>query len=214
MKACQTACLWFLLLFFTINVAVIEGESLLGIVQYEKESEEQRDVLHAFQSQNNTNSNVSLEDNVLPLVLIVEYFWDEADLTNITFIAEIVENGSGVAEVILYYYFRPINGENGRSNFENATMSHLDGTLWRADVPFNPDSSVEILYRVSVTDNAGNINSNAFPAGLDPTGRKYYEYSKTGTRSFSGFTMTLLLVSGIAILLFRKHSRRRSHGAK
>jgi hypothetical protein len=152
-----------------------------------------------------TSFELSIEDHAPPRVIDVIYFWDEDDPTNITFIVEIQEYGSGVAAVILYYYFRPVSGtpttnetitttnpanesqllgsiflwtvlQNGEPDydFRNATMQSLNGTHWSVEVPFNPDSSVEILFIVAVTDQAGNSDPNAFPLGLDPTGRKSF----------------------------------------
>ncbi|MFX0117471.1 MAG: hypothetical protein ACFFB3_23190, partial [Candidatus Hodarchaeota archaeon] len=149
--------------------------------------------------------SLTVEDKAPPRVLDVVYFWDETDLTNITFYAQIVEDGSGVAEVLLYYYFRPGSGtpeanetatithstngsqllggtslfivvQNGEADYpwQSALMQPFNATYWIVEVPFDPDSSVEILYKIAVTDHAGNSNPNAFPLGLDPTGRKSF----------------------------------------
>ncbi|MHA2271974.1 MAG: DUF2341 domain-containing protein [Candidatus Hodarchaeales archaeon] len=142
--------------------------------------------------------NVTIRDQAPPRVLNAIYFWEEDNLANITFIAEIAEYGSGVAEVILYYYFGPVKGvpktsetpsslnsyadllsgayplaatQNSGDDYDwqIATMVPLNTTHWGVTVPFNPKSNADIIFRIFTSDNSGNSDSNAFPDGLDPS---------------------------------------------
>ncbi|MFQ5981005.1 MAG: hypothetical protein ACE5OZ_22930 [Candidatus Heimdallarchaeota archaeon] len=166
--------------------------------------------------------DLPIEDRAPPRVLNVIYFWDEDDLTNITFVAEIEEFGSGIAEVIIFYYFRsveevPSNTTTAPTNaswllggiylrsvvqnedaYQEAPML-FNGTHWIANVPFNPTTSVDILYRISVTDNAGNMDPNADPRGENPSGRLGFTFKEPGGVD-PEFVQQMLLIIAVAFL--------------
>ncbi|MFW9915457.1 MAG: DUF2341 domain-containing protein [Candidatus Thorarchaeota archaeon] len=160
--------------------------------------------------------NMTFTDQVPPRVLDVKYFWDEEDPVNITFIAEIGENGSEIVQVILYYYFRPVGstvmpnapalsqapnsrqllegrlhnvGQNGDS-YAEVIMIQLNDTHWIAEVPFAPDGDTEILYFFYVEDSAGNFNRRA--------------REETGTKQFllkGGGGLDLMFVLGLLAIV-------------
>jgi hypothetical protein len=101
---------------------------------------------------------------------------DDVNPTNLTFNADIEEYGSGIAEIILYYYYQPVNNSNGGEGAEVAqmeqnwceiSMNFLNSSegisRYAVTVPFvHNNSNVDILYYISTQDNEGNINTNAF----------------------------------------------------
>jgi hypothetical protein len=85
-------------------------------------------------------------------------------------------------------------------------MQPLNTTHWTISVPFNPDSNVEILYMIAVADNAGNSNPNAFPAGIDSSGRKSFTLQSpegldlmfvVGLLAIVGLVFAILSVVGV-----------------
>ncbi|UCE12855.1 MAG: hypothetical protein JSV04_11765, partial [Candidatus Heimdallarchaeota archaeon] len=113
-----------------------------------------------------------MEDEVAPRV-IDAYFEKDNDLNpkSLTFYAEIEEFGTGVDEIILYYYFQPYTEGSGASdiNWISSPMifqnrSNTDGIeFWALIVDFNHNNSnFEILYHISTSDHSGNENSLAF----------------------------------------------------
>lgn len=145
-----------------------------------------------------TTFNLTIEDKAPPRVSDAIYYWDDDNPVNITFEVEIMEKGSGIAEIIVFYAFSStgeipeaseapslFNGEgylfNGMRLFEmtqveknpynlpnNATLRHLHTSYWGITVPFNPKSDVDVLFTIFVMDNDGNSNSDTFPQGMDP----------------------------------------------
>ncbi|MFX0113530.1 MAG: hypothetical protein ACFFB3_03195, partial [Candidatus Hodarchaeota archaeon] len=171
--------------------------------------------------------NLTVEDHAPPRVLEVSYFWDDDDNpTNITFVAIIDEDGSGIAQVIIYYYFAPAgelptntttsnsdgswllgrillctlaqNNDLFEENKQEATMT-FNETHWVVSVPFRPKTDVDILYKMYVMDNDGNVNADAFLAGMDPSGRKGFTLKGEGGLD-PQFVQTILALFAVAFL--------------
>ncbi|MFX1512313.1 MAG: hypothetical protein ACFFCQ_06990, partial [Promethearchaeota archaeon] len=90
--------------------------------------------------------------------------------------------------------------QNGEDDIEwqNTAMEPINETHWGVTVEFNPKSDVEILFMISVADSLGNINTNAYPLGLDPEGRQKFKLS---TGMDPEFVRMILIVVGIAFVL-------------
>ncbi|UCG00869.1 MAG: DUF2341 domain-containing protein [Candidatus Heimdallarchaeota archaeon] len=113
----------------------------------------------------------TLEDKAPPRI-ITAYFIkdDEINPTNLIFFAEVVDYGSGIKEVILYYYFKPANDSNGgvgaeflqiEPNWLEAQMiyqdSNSDVSNYTVVVPFfHNNSNTDIIYRIYTEDVDGN----------------------------------------------------------
>ncbi|MFW9992574.1 MAG: LamG-like jellyroll fold domain-containing protein [Candidatus Odinarchaeota archaeon] len=127
----------------------------------------------------------TIEDEASPRVVIAGYFLDNVvNPSNVTFYAEIQEYGAGIDAVILYYYFRVASRENAASsngvagswnkkyyqetNYFNSTEMVFNGTHYVITVDFSPREDTEILFRIKVSDLAGNVNDNAYPQSLVP----------------------------------------------
>lgn len=97
--------------------------------------------------------------------------------TTITFFAEIIENDSGVEEILLHYYLEEVDTTNqgfGSSLRQipsepwlTTYMSFLESTgdfsVYSVTVPFSQNSSNwKIIYQISTADQYGNVNENAF----------------------------------------------------
>ncbi|MFX0151521.1 MAG: hypothetical protein ACFFAJ_12115, partial [Candidatus Hodarchaeota archaeon] len=127
--------------------------------------------------------NITIEDTAAPRVLDAFFVPNEdVNPTNLTFYAHIQEFGAGVSEINLQYYFESVDnsGHGGSAAFSNQNQinSWLNAQMifynittyqgeaiqvYRITVPFNQDStSWKVIYRVSTSDNAGNINPLAF----------------------------------------------------
>ncbi|MHA2497580.1 MAG: hypothetical protein ACXAEI_19090, partial [Candidatus Hodarchaeales archaeon] len=166
--------------------------------------------------------NMTITDQAPPRVLSVVYSWDEDNPVNITFIAEIEDNGSGVAQVILYYFFRPV----GSTTMPNGTTLNLtpnnsqlleggmlltvgqnekpwigvpmlsNGTHWISEVPFGPDADTEILYYFYVEDGEGNVN----PRAREEKGTKQYLLKGAGGLDLM-FVLGLLAVVALVFAI-------------
>ncbi|MFW9855154.1 MAG: DUF2341 domain-containing protein [Candidatus Thorarchaeota archaeon] len=118
--------------------------------------------------------NFTVRDEVAPRV--IDPYWvfdDNQNPTNLTFITGILEYGSNISEVLLYYYFKPVNasgnGGNGASMYQNGDYSYrmvemayhntsIDGIpTYQVVVPFDHNgTSREIIYYIVTTDSTGN----------------------------------------------------------
>jgi hypothetical protein len=160
--------------------------------------------------------NVTLEDEAPPRVLNA-YFEknDELNPTNLTFYAEVQDFGSGIAEVILYYYFRPSDelnqtGGNGAALLQDG-LDWLDASmtvqvtnetgqfiLYMVTVDFiHENSNLEIIYLISTEDEAGNNNPAAFDIRDFP---ERIEDQKFVYQS-PGLPEWVLLVAGLAVFV-------------
>ncbi len=112
------------------------------------------------------------EDKVAPRV-VNAYFEkdDEINPQTLTFYAEIEEYGSTINDVILYYYFKPVNEGSGAriSEWKASFMiyqnqSEINGNeIWVSTIEFlHNKSDLEIIYYISTSDSHGNENPTAF----------------------------------------------------
>lgn len=110
-------------------------------------------------------------------------------LGKITFYVNIVDYGSGIKNATIYYYFEEMNNNSTVSSNSNqnlklfafnknielpngykiAELTAINSTFYTVTVPFEANSSVNILYQISVFDNDNNANLNAYPLGLTPS---------------------------------------------
>ncbi|MHA2330301.1 MAG: hypothetical protein ACXACR_17410, partial [Candidatus Hodarchaeales archaeon] len=122
-------------------------------------------------------------------------FNDEVNPTNITFYTDIIDYGSEISNVSLFYYFKEFNSEGGSGssiseNWRNAKMAAISENegIFRYSITVLFDhnqTSREIIYFIQTTDALGNIgivydinndpdriNETRFtytPPGIDPT---------------------------------------------
>ncbi|MFX0088012.1 MAG: hypothetical protein ACFFAU_20330, partial [Candidatus Hodarchaeota archaeon] len=117
------------------------------------------------------NFNFTVEDKAAPRV---EYTgWRLNDLenpTNITFYANVTDYGSDIAEVLLYYYFRPYSEENASIGI-GASSQEIEWRIiemllhnttngvptYSVTVLFDHNNTNrEIIYKILTTDSSGN----------------------------------------------------------
>ncbi|MFW9777439.1 MAG: DUF2341 domain-containing protein [Candidatus Heimdallarchaeota archaeon] len=122
--------------------------------------------------------NIKIIDNAPPRVPNVQMIPnDETNPTNITFIADVEEHGSGVASVVLLYYLNPSTESNGgagasylqiedwieiQMEFQgvNSSTHYLE---YSVTVPFEHNGTDwQVIYRIQTFDNAGNSNPLAY----------------------------------------------------
>ncbi|MHA2165850.1 MAG: hypothetical protein ACXACB_02045, partial [Promethearchaeota archaeon] len=118
--------------------------------------------------------NFTVKDEVAPRVSEPRWiFDDETDPTNITFYAGVIDHGSEITSVTLYYYFNPVNAseENGNGastrqsvNYDYRTaemiyhnISDNGIPIYSIVVPFDHNgTSREIIYYIVSSDSSGN----------------------------------------------------------
>ncbi|MHA2388714.1 MAG: hypothetical protein ACXACW_08335, partial [Candidatus Hodarchaeales archaeon] len=118
--------------------------------------------------------NFTVKDEVAPRVSEPRWiFDDETDPTNLTFYAGVIDHGSEITSVTLYYYFNSVNAseENGNGasteqsvNYDYRTSKMIyhntsdDGILiYSITVPFDHNgTSREIIYYIVTLDSSGN----------------------------------------------------------
>ncbi|MHA2247834.1 MAG: hypothetical protein ACXADY_23005 [Candidatus Hodarchaeales archaeon] len=169
-----------------------------------------------FEIYTTDNFNITVEDTVAPRV-INAYFITNHDTnpTNITFYGEVQDFGSGVTNVILYYYFRPSietnqTGGNGATVLQEdldwleAPMTvQLDNKtgnfiLYMITVEFvHEKSNRDIIYRISTEDEDGNIN----PAAFDIRDYPQRIEDQRFIYQSPGLPEWVLLVAGLAVFV-------------
>jgi hypothetical protein len=161
--------------------------------------------------------NFTIKDKAPPRVVNPRWmFDDQLDPKNITFYADIIEYGSGITEVTLYYYFRLPEDTESSAVGIGASLLQSDVSEWRVvpmtlhnttggiptysiTVPFDHnETDREIIYRIETLDSAGN-SGIAYDIERDDPGRA----SETlFTFSPPGIDPTLVLVIvGITIFV-------------
>jgi hypothetical protein len=169
-----------------------------------------------FQIYTMVSFTLEVKDKAPPRVLNPSWkFDDDLNPNNITFYADIIEYGSEISEVTLYYYFRLFESTESSAGI-GATLYQVDDSEWRViqmtlhnttggiptysiTVPFDHNGTDrEILYRIETLDSAGN-SGIAYDIERDDPGRA----SETlFTFSPPGIDPTLVLVIvGITILV-------------
>jgi hypothetical protein len=166
--------------------------------------------------------NFTIEDKAPPRV-VDAFFTKNHDLypTNLTFYADIEEYGSGIAEVILYYFFEP--EENGGTG---ATLGQEENQWLTVPLVFESENAtgryrytvtveyvhnqqnMNILYLISTQDNDGNFNSSAFDIRNYPQRLEEQQiiYQPPGIPSWvlmvAGLSVVLILVGAIVYVKF------------
>ncbi|MFX0151905.1 MAG: DUF2341 domain-containing protein [Candidatus Hodarchaeota archaeon] len=116
-----------------------------------------------------------------PPQVIQAYFIpnDRLNPTNLTFYAEIKESGSGIEDIILFYYFEAViigdvitGSGSGLLQETDTQWLHIkmefykestNNYIYTALVPFPQNKGTwKLIYRIAVSDKNGNINENAF----------------------------------------------------
>jgi hypothetical protein len=164
--------------------------------------------------------NFTIEDNAPPRVTIAGFYYDQDNPTNITFYAILQDHGGGVDEVVLYYDFVIVEDENatngnGASNswrskylqvpsFPNSVLLIDNGTHYFATVPFNPNDTTDIFFRIQAIDALGNINDDAYPNGHDPlrVSELRYRPTITGLSLEQILPLVFILIIVAAIISF------------
>jgi hypothetical protein len=161
--------------------------------------------------------NLTIKDEALPRVLNPRWELDDAlTPTNITFYADIIEYGSEITEVTLYYYFRLPEDTESPAVGIGASLLQSDVSEWRVvpmtlhnitggiptystTVPFDHNGTDrEIIYRIETMDSAGN-SGIAYDIERDDPGRASETFF---TFSPPGIDPTLVLVIvGITIFV-------------
>ncbi|MFW9996311.1 MAG: hypothetical protein ACFFD4_29990 [Candidatus Odinarchaeota archaeon] len=160
----------------TITVQITVSTSIIGtdVVYYIRRS---------------LNFTFTIEDEAPPRVTDVEFIWNYARAgdyypVNITFFAAIEEFGTGIENVLLFYYFQAVSdgtAANGNGalvfqrvkysqeefNFTSVPMTRYNDTHYTVTVEHAPGGNTLVYFKIQVSDAAGNINGNAFPNGLD-----------------------------------------------
>jgi hypothetical protein len=166
-----------------------------------------------FQINTYLNFNFTVEDNAAPRVVNPGWALDDPqNPTNITFSAGVIEYGSDITEVLLYYYFRPFTEDNTSVGIG----SSIQETEWRTIkmVFHNTSNDVhtylitvlfdhnntnrEVIYKIYTTDSAGNSHF-AYDIELhdpDRIGETRFNYTTPGIE----LTLVLLIV-GITIII-------------
>jgi hypothetical protein len=119
---------------------------------------------------------IRLEDKAPPRIVDAFFEFDnEGNPSNLTFIAYVEEYGSGISEVVLFYYFSPADEESGNGASITSIMTNdvfmslieynSAGNYYIYDVNVeftHNNTDTDIIYWISTTDNAGNIAPLAF----------------------------------------------------
>ncbi|MFX0050676.1 MAG: hypothetical protein ACFE8U_05220, partial [Candidatus Hermodarchaeota archaeon] len=104
---------------------------------------------------------------------------DRLNPTNLTFYAEIKESGSGIEDILLFYYFEAVvigdviaGSGSGLLQETDTQWLHIkmefykestNNYIYTALVPFPQNKGTwKLIYRIATSDKNGNINENAF----------------------------------------------------
>ncbi|MFX1251417.1 MAG: DUF2341 domain-containing protein [Promethearchaeota archaeon] len=108
-----------------------------------------------------------ITDKAPPRVINAGVEWIEPNPINMTFWATLSEYGIGINEVLLYYEFRPVGAQTKASDLSHGPLfMGFNGTHYVVTVEFNADQNYNILFQLSVSDLAGNVNPEAYPEGM------------------------------------------------
>ena len=114
--------------------------------------------------------------------------------TTITFFAEIIENDSGVEEILLHYYLEEVDTTNQgfgsrlrqipSEPWLTTNMTFLKSTgglsVYSVTVPFSQNSSNwKVIFQISTADQYGNVNENAFSIDSNQANENIISYSSS-----------------------------------
>ena len=121
--------------------------------------------------------NIPIQDNAPPRVTSASYDWNNpTSPTNITFYANVVDYGSDIQNVTLYYYFRNSSTSQTTALTGNAKinadypyiaiqMERINATTYAKTILFSPTVATDVLFDIGVIDSSGNSNQGAYPLG-------------------------------------------------
>ncbi|MFX0015979.1 MAG: hypothetical protein ACFFB2_16055 [Promethearchaeota archaeon] len=147
-------------------------------------------------------------------------FNDYINPTNITFLSNIIDYGSEIEEVFLYYYFREITEtkitllgikasfqQNGNPNWQAAKMSLLSVNMtndihsYSVTIPFeHNNTSKAIIFYIETTDSSGNTGIT-YNILNDPDRIKEFHFEKE-TRLFDPIIIVMIFGISIASTIF------------
>ncbi len=169
--------------------------------------------------------SILIQDAAPPRVVSAGFEWnDDREPTKITFYAEVEDFGSNIADVILYYDIRPVNGEEEQrsrraypniiniaddANFKSIPMTPLNASHYYVTIDYTPKEDVEVLIKIQTGDKRGNINYNAFPEGTNEewVQNNRFKYKITvglPIELLIGIVALVIIIAGISIRVFRK----------
>ncbi|MFX0062047.1 MAG: LamG-like jellyroll fold domain-containing protein [Candidatus Hermodarchaeota archaeon] len=148
----------------------------------------------------------TLTDAAPPRVINAGVEWAEPNPTNMTFWATLSEYGLGIDEVLLYYEFSSVSAQTKTVDLSHGPLLMVfNGTHYVVTVAFNPDQSYIILFQLSVSDLAGNINPNAYPEGMIADRIQFILPSSTDLGPFLVLFVVAIAIIGItAVVAVRK----------
>ncbi|MFX1508067.1 MAG: hypothetical protein ACFFDC_18435, partial [Promethearchaeota archaeon] len=169
-----------------------------------------------------------VEDTAPPRVKNAFYVLnDEIYPTRLTFYAHIEEFGSGIDEIVLYYYFEEIEGNGGMASSLEEDVQWLktkmefynqSGNLviYSITVPiFQNGIDWKVIYYVSTTDKNGNMDEIAFLVNPQQAERDIIHYhpqilvsSSQILLYFLMIIIPLAIVSAISFMLYHKLSSK------
>lgn len=157
-----------------------------------------------------------------PPQVIQAYFIlnDRLNPTNLTFYAEIKESGSGIEDIVLFYYFEEVIKGNEIAGSGSTLLQETDSkwfqkkmsilnestgiSIYSTTVPFVQNkTNWKVLYRVKTVDKYGNIDENAFIVNSEQVEEEMIFYSPKGAMipiDFS-FIMSILFFNLVLLIL-------------
>jgi hypothetical protein len=168
--------------------------------------------LTQFEIFNISRFNFMVEDQNPPRVVDNPRYEldDEFNPTNITFSANIIDYGSDIIEVVLFYYFREVSNESGLGalvaqdwkTVEMLFVGEFDSTYqYSITVPFDHNkTSREIIYQIQTIDSSGNTGI-VYDINNDPDRIKETRFNFTSTGIDPTFVL-LIIASTIVFAIF------------
>ncbi|MFX1533108.1 MAG: DUF2341 domain-containing protein [Promethearchaeota archaeon] len=150
-----------------------------------------------------------ITDEAPPRVINAGVEWMEPNPINMTFWATLSEYGLGIDDVVLYYEFRPVDAQTKVGDLSHGPLLMVfNGTHYVITVDFSPDRNYNILFQLSVSDVAGNINPDAYPEGMIADRIQFILPSSTDLGPFLVLFVIIIAIIGIgaavAVRKFRK----------
>ncbi|MHA2101128.1 MAG: LamG-like jellyroll fold domain-containing protein, partial [Candidatus Kariarchaeaceae archaeon] len=170
-----------------------------------------------------------MEDHAPPRVdnVVIELD-DDQEPTNITFTVYTQEYGSGIDNITLYYFFKPVSELDNALTYQNflryriwqsesappgfipIVLKAIDSSVYSGTADFQVNTSVLILYQIQIFDQSGNVNFNAWPDGMDLDKTKKYTLSTGGIPLEEVLTYILVIIVVMLIFSFIINKKFRS----